>query len=89
MVIVIPKFFHKTCSERRRNCIGNLKKVDRGWVVNEKEKKAFIAIHFVQLFRSSGGHDEGRVQQIIEVVQPHGTPHMNELLTVEFTANEV
>jgi hypothetical protein len=57
-------------------------------VVNEKEK-AFIAIHLVQLFRSSGGHDEGRVQQIIEVVQPHGTPHMNELLTVEFTANEV
>jgi hypothetical protein len=44
-------FFHKWCSERRKNKIGRLRKEDGGWVEEEVEKREFISNHFVQLFR--------------------------------------
>lgn len=83
-------FLHKACSERRRrNRIGDLKKENGGWVVNEEEKKVFIANYFMQLFISGAGNDAGLVQQLLDAVQPWVTAFMNEALLVEFSHEEI
>ena len=42
-----------------------------------------------QVGSSGSSGDEGRVQQIRDVVQSQVTPYMNKLLTAEFTIEEV
>jgi hypothetical protein len=83
-------YFHNACSERkRRNMIGNLKKDDGGWVVNEKEKMEFITNHFVQLFRAGVDGIEEHSQQVLSAVRAQVTDEMNSKLMAEFTEEEV
>jgi hypothetical protein len=83
-------YFHNACSERkRRNRIGNLKKDDGGWVVNEKEKMEFITNHFVQLFRAGVDGIEEHSQQVLSAVRAQVTDEMNSKLMAEFTEEEV
>lgn len=56
---------------------------------DEEEKREFITNHFMNLFRSNGGGDANCLQQVLNVVQPYVTPAMNELLSMEFTTEEV
>ena len=79
-------FFHASCTERRNNRIGNLKKESRGWVKNEVEKRAFITNHFSQIFRSSGSHD---TQRLLDCVEPKVTQETNARMTQAFTCEEV
>jgi len=72
-------YFHNACSARRRNRISDLEKEDGGWVVEEEEKKEFIANHFSQLFKSGAENDEGRLQQLLDAVQPGVTVHFSWL----------
>lgn len=80
-------YFHKACTERRRNNrIGRLQKADGSWVEEEVEKIGFISNYFEQLFRSSAGTDTG---QILDVVAPCVTAEMNESLLRDFTVEEI
>lgn len=86
-------YFHHACSERRRrNHIGNLRKDDGSWVEEEEEeekRKSFITNHFINLFRSNTGDVGSSTQQVLDAVVPRVTSDMNEMLTAEFTADEV
>jgi hypothetical protein len=66
-------FFHKWCSERRKNKIGRIRKEDGGWVEEEVEKHEFIFNHFVQLFRAG---DLGDTQQLLQAVSRKVTTEM-------------
>lgn len=60
-------YFHNACSaRRRRNRIGNLEKEDGGWVMEEEEKKGFIANYFSTLFRSSVNDDGERSSFLLQ-----------------------
>lgn len=83
-------FFHNACSSRRRrNRIGNLRKENGGWAVEEVEKKELITNYFLQLFSSSVAPSEQQLQQLLAAVVPSVTPEMNEILSAEFLPEEV
>jgi hypothetical protein len=58
-------------------------------VVEEEEKKAFISNYFSQLFRTSVIDGGEHLQQLLAAVQPGVTLEMNNLLTAEFTTDEI
>jgi hypothetical protein len=53
------------------------------------EKKEIISNYFLQLFSTSVAPGEQQLQQLLDAVPPSVTPAMNELLSMEYTPEEV
>jgi hypothetical protein len=58
-------------------------------VIDEEEKKGFIANYFLQLFRMSVEGSGEHLQQLLATVRPTITVEVNTMLTAEFTAEEI
>jgi len=84
------KYFHNACSaRRRRNRIGDMRREDGVWVVEEEEKKEHISNYFSQLFRSNTSMNEQRMQQLLDAVKLGVMAEMNAGLVAEFTNEEI
>jgi hypothetical protein len=53
------------------------------------EKKEIISNYFLQLFSTSVAPGEQQLQQLLDAVPPSVTPAMNDLLSMEYTPEEV
>jgi hypothetical protein len=80
-------FFHSHASARKkRNKIKKLVRDDGVVVEGESEMAAVVTNYFDSLFTSSTGH---RLEELLEHVSLWITPHMNQHLLKDFTAEEV
>jgi hypothetical protein len=58
-------------------------------VIDEEEKKGFIANYFSELFRTSVEGSGEHLQQLLAMVRPTIIVEMNTMLTTEFTTEEI
>ena len=87
MGIEIPSFFHSKASQRRRRSfIQGIKDKENNWA-EEIDDIAGVAINYFENMFKTMGCDQ--MEDCIAVVQHKVTPHMVEILSSEYNADEV
>ena len=81
------KFFHSKASQRRRrNWIMGIKNSEEVWVEEEEDIAKVALEYFENLFQAGACERTG---ECLDAVSPKATPNMQQLLSQEFSAEEV